>query len=122
MSNKQVLGILAIAVLVIPLIGRQAFAFGGGPTDFVAQVGGRAIDILNNGELPLRARRMAFAQDIGPAFDVGQTARFVFGRYWLSTTPAERSRLLGALDDYLVSDYWARLSQFVNARSVITGE
>jgi phospholipid transport system substrate-binding protein len=115
---------LGVTLLIAPALARPGFA-ANDPTGFVAGVGRRALQILDNTQLSPAIRREEFATVVDRNFDLPAIARFTLGSYWRLATPSQREQFLSVLDAYLVDVYWSRLQrsqQYPGARLTVVSE
>ena len=88
---------------------------------FVGQEGQRALRILNNGSMPVAAKKAQFRQFVDEAADVPKITRFVLGRYARTVTPAQYAAFTEAFREYANNVYESRLSQYRGEGFRVTG-
>ena len=88
---------------------------------FVAQAGQRALHILNDGAIPVAAKKAQFRQFVNDAADVGKITRFVLGRYARTVSPAQMGAFTSAFREYADNVYESRLSEYRGEGFKVTG-
>ncbi len=81
----------------------------GGASQFIRQIGDRAIATLRAPDAGLAAREARFRSLLSEGFDLAFIGRFVLGRYWRQATPEQRSDYLVLFGEYVLQTYSARL-------------
>jgi phospholipid transport system substrate-binding protein len=116
MGTRSWIAALSIA-LIAPFTAGSGFA-ANDPAGFVASIGQRAMQILDDTRLPPAIRRQEFTAVIDRNFDLPAIARFTLGTYWRLATPLQRRQFLRVLDAYLVNVYWSRLQRLQDYHDV----
>jgi phospholipid transport system substrate-binding protein len=107
---------LAVAVAAPPV---QAAA--NDPAQFVTELGNKALDVLNQKQLPQGEREKRFRALLNEGFDVPAIGRFVLGRYYRTATDQQRQEFTKLFEDYIVQAYTARFSQYSGETFKVTG-
>ena len=115
-SRLTVLSALLLAMVSIAP-ARAADA----PAAFIQNLGNQAIAVLSNPNESPATRKQTFARLFNQNFDVATIGRFVLGRYWRSTTPQQQQQYLQTFQEYVVSIYNDRFSQYSGEKFQVTG-
>jgi phospholipid transport system substrate-binding protein len=92
------------------------------PDGFVSELGGKTVDLLRQTQLSAAERQARFRTLLHDDFDVAAMSRFVIGgTAWRAATEAERTEFTRLFEDYIVTAYSARLSQYSGERFTVTG-
>ena len=79
---------------------------------FIADLGDRTIDILQQPDLTLDEATAGFRELFSENFDIPTIGRFVLGRYWRAASPAQREEFLGLFRELIVETYARRFSEY----------
>jgi phospholipid transport system substrate-binding protein len=104
-------------VLLVGISGSVAAA--DGATDFIRQMGDRAVATVNDQGLSDAARAKRFGSIFREAFAVPVIGRFVLGQYWRRTSDTERKEYLQVFSDYVVQTYSERFSGAVGVKFTV---
>jgi phospholipid transport system substrate-binding protein len=106
------------ASLLLLLVGTAPArpAAAGDASGFIAELGSRAIHIMNDAEISSADREQRFRALMNEDFDLPKIARSVLGRYWQETSDTERRQFTDAFADYMARLYAARFADY-SARS-----
>lgn len=121
MTDRRLIVLLGLLLLVAPLAPRRSPAAEADAAGFVADFANKVLDLVraqsaSPRELEQRLRPLAL-----DAFDVSRIARFVLGRYWRGMSDAEREQFMQAFEDYIVHVYAARFTGYRGERFAVTG-
>lgn len=105
------LGAMALALVGFLAVGRGAQA-ADPASDFIQDLGGRAIGILADKNLEESDRETRFRDIFLSAFDVPKIGQFVLGRYRRGATPEQLAEFDKLYTDDVVKTYSRRLSQY----------
>ena len=94
----------------------------GGASQFIRQIGDRAIATLRAPDASLAAREARFRSLLSEGFDLAFIGRFVLGRYWRQATPEQRSAYLALFGEYVLKTYSARLGGYAGEGMTILSE
>lgn len=111
-------GVIAVAIAASAAVPRAGAATDA--ADFVAQLGGQAIQVLGP-SVPPSQRLARFRELFRDDFDVTGIGQFVLGRYWRVATPAEQQEFLALFQEYIVEAYSARLGAYGGEPFRVTG-
>lgn len=79
---------------------------------FIEDVTSRGIGFLENSELSEEDRVKEFENILTHNFDMKTIARFALGRYWRTSTPAQKKEYLKLFEDMVVNVYSRRFSDY----------
>jgi phospholipid transport system substrate-binding protein len=79
---------------------------------FVADLGDKAIAAISSKSMDATQRQQTFRQLFLQGFDVQAIGRFVLGRYWRTTTDAEKDEFMRLFEDMVVNTYATRFSDY----------
>lgn len=114
MSVRSVARQLAFAlVLVIAGGGAQAAR---DPGQFIGELGGEVLNILQNRQLNQSARAERFRELFAEAFDLQVISQFVLGRHWRQASPEQRAEWQAVLKDYVAQIYARQFSTYEGQR------
>jgi phospholipid transport system substrate-binding protein len=90
-------------------------------TDFISDLGARAITDLGAMELSQADREANFRKLLEEHFDVPAIARFTLGRHWKIATEAERAEFLTLFEDFVVRSYATRFAGYSGETFAVKG-
>jgi phospholipid transport system substrate-binding protein len=91
------------------------------PAGFVANLGQKTLDIIN--KKPPRAERdQRFRAILREGFDMQALSRFVLGPHWRSATDAQKQEFMKLFEDWIVSAYGERFSQYSGEQFKVMGQ
>lgn len=105
------LSAMALALVGFMAAGRSAHA-ADPATDFIQDLGGKAITVLADKAMADADREARFREIFLSAFDVPAIGQFVLGRYRRSATPDQLTEFDRLYTDDVVKTYSRRLSQY----------
>jgi phospholipid transport system substrate-binding protein len=82
------------------------------PSDFVATVGQRVVEVLGAAEMESEQRSRHFRDIFVHALDLDTMGRRVLGRHWRNATPAQRDRYIELFRKYVINLYAAQLGGY----------
>jgi len=82
------------------------------PSDFVATVGQRVVEVLGAAEMEADQRSRHFRDIFVHALDLDTMGRQVLGRHWRTATPAQRDRYIELFRKYVINLYAAQLGGY----------
>ncbi len=80
---------------------------------FIQQLGTDAINDLTDPAIPLSEREARFRRVLVDRFDMAAISKFVLGRYWRSTSEAQRVEFQQLFVDFIVRSYSVRFSEYL---------
>ncbi|MCI0431795.1 MAG: ABC transporter substrate-binding protein [Rhodospirillales bacterium] len=80
---------------------------------FIQQLGTDAIKDLTDPAIPLSEREARFRRVLVDRFDMAAISKFVLGRYWRSTSEAQRVEFQQLFVDFIVRSYSVRFSEYL---------
>jgi phospholipid transport system substrate-binding protein len=93
------LGLALVAVLIGPV--RAAPEAG----QFLSNLSDRAIARMTEPDLSVAEKKRRFGALVDEGFDIPAIGKFVLGRYWRDTSPAEQQEFLATFKDMMVSRF-----------------
>jgi phospholipid transport system substrate-binding protein len=103
----------AFILLFAALLTTPAAAAAPGPAaKFIGDLGVEALRMLANPQSNGQQRESEFRRLFLKNFDVNTISRFVTGNHWRDASEADRTEFRKLFEDYVVSAYAARLSQY----------
>jgi phospholipid transport system substrate-binding protein len=124
--RKKILTSVVMLALVTSLSGlgvcASASAKPGNPTEFIADLGDRAIRTLADTSVGDASRRMQFRALFLEGFDVKTLGIYAIGRYWRKANKDQRSEYLSLFTDFIVNTYANRFGQYSGEKLDVTGE
>ncbi len=123
MNFFKVLSVIVLGIFC-PLTMTQAASTSAPDTEvckkFIEDTGNKVIQILVNKTVSLSERQNRFRQLIQEKFDMRAIGRFVLGRYWAQTTPAQKTEYLKLFEDSIVESYSHQFDNYTNEQLKIT--
>ena len=83
-----------------------------GAADFIQDLAGRAIGILQSRDGKIEAREAQFRDLLSNGFDMPFIARFVLGKYWRKATPQERADYQALFTEFILQSYSRRMGGY----------
>ncbi len=108
-------GVLICAAVVFSA-GRPAGAEHLGPTEFIADLGDRAVRAMADQTLSVTERNTRFRDLLLEGFDLNTLSRFAVGRYWRAAGKTQRVEYRELFTDYIVQTYANRFGQYSGER------
>jgi phospholipid transport system substrate-binding protein len=102
----------AFILLFAALLAFPAIAAAGPAAKFIGDLGAEALRVLANPQGNGQKRESEFRRLFLKNFDVNTISRFVTGNHWRDASEADRAEFRKLFEDYVVSAYAARLSQY----------
>jgi len=91
-----------------------------GPDDaarqFITSLADRAIQALTTSDIPRAERIRRFRTLFNDHFAVDDIGKWVLGRHWSRTTPAEQTEYLRLFEDYIVASYVDRFAAYTGEK------
>jgi len=91
------------------------------PTDFISELGARAISELTAKDLSQADRESKFRLLLSEHFDLPAIGRFVLGRHWKVATDSEKTEFLKLFEDFVVRSYAVRFSGYSGETFTVRG-
>jgi phospholipid transport system substrate-binding protein len=111
--------VLVLIMLAVPAVGAEVMT---DATRFVDDRANRVIEMFNNRALLPDQRENRLRALVVESFDVPTIARFVLGRHWTGTPPAERKQFTEVFEHYMTHIYAARFDRYRDAKIKMMGE
>ena len=125
-TRRKILTSFALLALLTSLCGvavtPSALAKPGNPTEFIADLGDKAIRTLADTSVGDASRSMQFRTLFLEGFDVKTLGRYAIGRYWRKASKEQRGEYLRLFTDFIVSTYANRFGQYSGEKLDVTGE
>ena len=102
--------------------GHRASAATGTASEFVTQLGDRAVGVLRATDTDLDAREDRFRGLLRQGFDLPFIGRFALGPYWRRATTEQRSDYLEVFGEYVLQTYSSRLGGYTGETMSIVAE
>jgi phospholipid transport system substrate-binding protein len=114
--------LLSAFVLFSSIVGDipRSLAVTNDPASIVGDLGGRAISVLQNGDMAA-AKQEQFRQLFRQYFDVEACARFALGAYWGTATALQRQEFVELYEDYVIISYSTALRALGGASFGVLG-
>jgi phospholipid transport system substrate-binding protein len=110
-----------IRSLLILVLTAAPVAAATDPAGFVTELGQKTLEIIN--QRPAKAERdQRFRAILHEGFDMEALSRFVLGPYWRSATDAQRKEFMKLFEDWIVSAYGERFSQYSGEQFKVVGQ
>jgi phospholipid transport system substrate-binding protein len=110
-----------IRSLLILVLTAAPVAAATDPAGFVTELGQKTLEIIN--QRPAKAERdQRFRAILHEGFDMEALSRFVLGPYWRSATDAQRKEFMNLFEDWIVSAYGERFSQYSGEQFKVVGQ
>ena len=103
-------------------ISASASAKATNPTEFIADLGDKAIRTLADTSVGDASRRMKFRILFLEGFDVKSLSRYAIGRYWRKASMDQRGEYQRLFTDFIVNTYANRFGQYSGEKLDVTGE
>ncbi len=92
------------------------------PSQFVQQLGDKAIAQLAGKQIPEQEERTRFRQLLNQYFDIDAIGKFTVGRaYWGGASDAQRKEFLGLYETQVTNAYAKRFENYSGQRFKVTG-
>jgi phospholipid transport system substrate-binding protein len=119
-------GMLILATALGPVVIAAPPAFAqeqaSGPSQFVQQLGDKAIAQLAGKQIPEEEERARFRQLLNQYFDIDAIGKFTVGRaYWSSASDAQRKEFLGLYETQVTNAYAKRFENYSGQQFKVTG-
>jgi phospholipid transport system substrate-binding protein len=92
-----------------------------GAADFIQDLAGRAIGILQSRDGKIEAREAQFRDLLSNGFDMPFIARFVLGKYWRKATPQERADYQALFTEFILQSYSRRMGGYSGETFTVAG-
>ncbi|MDX9861728.1 MAG: ABC transporter substrate-binding protein [Rhodospirillales bacterium] len=83
---------------------------------FITSLADRAIQALTTSDIPRAERIRRFRTLFNDHFAVNDIGKWVLGRHWSRTTPAEQTEYLRLFEDYIVASYVDRFAAYTGEK------
>jgi phospholipid transport system substrate-binding protein len=101
--------VAAALLLAPPALARDANP---AASAFMQELGAKAIAELTDPAIPQPEREARFRRLLNEHFDMAAISRFVLGRYWRTASDAQRAEFQRLFEDFVVSAYSTRFSEY----------
>ena len=91
-------------------------------SDFIRDLGDKAIEVLRTSESSLEEREARFRTLLKDGFDIQFIGRFVLGKEWRRATPEQRSDYLNLFNEYILRTYSTRFGGYAGESLSIVRE
>ncbi|MEE8504652.1 MAG: ABC transporter substrate-binding protein [Kiloniellales bacterium] len=118
-SPRQLAAVAGGALMILFIAGGAVRSASSGAEEagaFVRDLAARATTVLADPALTPAERRGEIGRLLLSKIDTQRIGRFVLGRYWNKTSPAERTEYLRLFDAYIVATYAQRLESYSGER------
>jgi phospholipid transport system substrate-binding protein len=92
-----------------------------GAADFIQDLAGRAIGILQSRDGKIEAHEAQFRDLLSNGFDMPFIARFVLGKYWRKATPQERADYQALFTEFILQSYSRRMGGYSGETFTVAG-
>jgi phospholipid transport system substrate-binding protein len=122
MLFRRSLTILALVLFAVaPLAGRPArAATASDASNFIATLATKTLATLKEQQLSPQQREERFRMLFHDNFDIPSISRFVLGRYWRSSSDADKQEFMKLFEDYVVRSYSARFAEYAGETVKVT--
>jgi phospholipid transport system substrate-binding protein len=79
---------------------------------FITNASAQGLGFLSSDSLTDAQKKSEFRKFLKNNFDIRAIGRFALGRYWRTTTPAEKEEYQGLFEDMIVGVYSSRFSEY----------
>lgn len=113
-----------IFFVTVSAAGGLAFAnvLAGGASEFIRELGNRAIATLQTPGMSLEEREAHFRGLLREGFDVRLIGRFVLGAHWRRASREQQRDYLELFSDYVLQVYATRLGRYAGATITVVSE
>lgn len=91
------------------------------PAGFVSELGDKTLEIINK-RPPKEERDRRFRAVLHEGFDMQALSRFVLGPHWRTATEQQRREFVKLFEDWIVSAYGERFSNYSGEQFKVTGQ
>jgi phospholipid transport system substrate-binding protein len=110
-----------LRVLLVLVLTAAPAAAASDAAGFVTELGQKTLDIIN--KKPAKAERdQRFRSILREGFDMQALSRFVLGPHWRSATDAQKQEFMKLFEDWIVSAYGERFSQYSGEQFKVVGQ
>jgi phospholipid transport system substrate-binding protein len=110
-----------LRLLLVLVLAAAPAAAATDPAGFVTELGQKTLDIINK-QPPKPERDQRFRAILREGFDMTSLSRFVLGPHWRSATEAQRQEFMKLFEDWIVSAYGERFSQYSGEQFKVVGQ
>lgn len=110
---------IVAALLLGGSVGMSRAADTSAPGQFLDHFGSEVIKVLSETQPGEPRRETELRRLLGEGFDVDYIGRFVLGRYWRTSSDAERAEFRTLFEDYLIAAYGRRFGTYSGERFVV---
>jgi phospholipid transport system substrate-binding protein len=110
-----------LRLLLVLVLAAAPAAAATDPAGFVTELGEKTLDIINK-RPPKPERDQRFRSILREGFDMTALSRFVLGPHWRSATEAQRQEFMKLFEDWIVSAYGERFSQYSGEQFKVVGQ
>jgi phospholipid transport system substrate-binding protein len=110
-----------LRLLVVLLLATSPAAAAPDAASFVTELGQKTLEIIND-RPPKAERDQRFRTILHEGFDMLALSRFVLGPYWRTASEAQRTEFMKLFEDWIVSAYGARFSEYSGEQFKVTGQ
>lgn len=110
-----------LRLLLVLVLAAAPAAAATDPAGFVTALGQKTLDIINK-QPPKPERDQRFRAILHEGFDMQALSRFVLGPHWRSATEAQRQEFMKLFEDWIVSAYGERFSQYSGEQFKVVGQ
>jgi phospholipid transport system substrate-binding protein len=110
-----------LRVLLVLVLTAAPAAAASDAAGFVTELGQKTLDIIN--KKPAKAERdERFRSVLREGFDMQALSRFVLGPHWRSASDAQKQEFMKLFEDWIVSAYGERFSQYSGEQFKVVGQ
>ncbi len=88
---------------------------------FIQELGNDAIKELTDPAISQSEREVRFSRLLNDHFDMAAISKFALGRYWRSTSEAQRAEFQQLFADFIVGSYSVRFSEYMGEGFKVAG-
>ena len=112
-GRRQGVALLALLVFSFSSVGLSASAADSDASEFIRDLGERAVEVLRDKEGSVFAEReAAFRNILVEGFHIRTISRFVLGRHWKTATAEQRAAYNDVFVDFIVRVYASRFDSY----------
>jgi phospholipid transport system substrate-binding protein len=110
-----------LRVLLVLLLAAAPAAANTDAAGFVTTLGQKTLEIINQ-KPPKAERDQRFRAILNEGFDLEALSRFVLGPHWRTATDAQKRDFMKYFEDWIVSAYGARFSEYSGEQFKVVGQ
>lgn len=106
-------------VIFICLMAKTSMANPEQAKDFIQNIGVKVIDIVSNNKISDDKKEKQLDALFIETVDINWIAKFVVGKYWRESTPAQQEKYIKLYNNFLINSYVLKFRQYTDQKMSI---